>query len=79
MKELNLSSQMAELSWRTSDKLCPMKMAAGKEEACDGYRCAWWNPYYGACCVGSDYQTLDYIGRAIVTLAQEVATQKNAE
>jgi len=75
MNEFNLRRTMDELSWRTSSKICPMKMLTGDKGTCEGYKCAWWNPHYGNCCIGTNYLALDYIGQSIGMLAQQIRAQ----
>ena len=63
---------MHELDWRTSDKMCPMTMAAGTPGKCLGHGCAWWNPHYGGCAIGTNYLTMDYIGRMVGQVSDQL-------
>lgn len=63
---------MHELDWRTSDKMCPMTMAAGTPGKCLGHGCAWWNPHYGGCAIGTNYLTMDYICRMVGQVSDQL-------
>lgn len=68
----NMNKLMHEIDWRTSDKMCPMTMAAGNPSKCLGHDCAWWNPHYGGCAIGTAYLTLDYVGQSIAMLPSQL-------
>lgn len=72
----NIENLMRKLDLQTSDKVCPMKMAAGSAGNCEGSKCAWWNPHYSGCCVGTAYLTQDYIGNQIAQVSDQLRAKE---
>ena len=70
---VDLDHLVHEMAWRSSDKLCPLPLMSGNPPVhCLGYGCAWWNPHYGGCCIGTNYLTLDHIGNRIHRVGDEI-------
>ena len=68
----NLQATLNEMGRRTSDEMCPMTIAAGKPGKCLGHGCAWWNPHYQGCAIGTAYLTQDHIGHMIGRVSDQL-------